>query len=413
MKTDDYLRRFLAYKSYVCLLKSMPFQYRIILKIFMNSNMRFRNILRIKKSDIANELKKHKLSLESRLSVDDLTEFNNYIKPILKNEYIFESSRSRFDLKYRILSLLDSKPYGNNPRRIKMGENPNAIVLGAPKCATTWFYNICSRFDFIDEAKKEIEFFSSVSYCFGENWYRSNFQKSENKIKIDVSVFYFNSHSALKRMYEFQNKNNYQLKLIVFLRKPSSRIKSYLNFNKMFAQGWFNMKKYVESGHFYNSYFKKSDYVTGISEVEKFFKPEQIFIVFNEDLIKDPKGCFIKIIGFVDPLRNINKIKNSDEKLFRKKYNIGRKVILFPLYKFIVAIELYLKVQYKYSIRLKRFRAIIKSPLMIFRNSLITQAKGKEIQFARRSLDIAKLDRKYDNLKDILNIKEISFTNFK
>jgi len=397
-----------------CRFNNLPIEYRIIIKLFLKSKLNFNEIIRLKKKDFhLNTIKLNKqiINIKAILNEVEFHYIENNLKHILKNEYIFDSSKTRLILKYNILSYSDIKSKNNKINRLSSGAHPNVIVLGSPKCATTWFYNICKNLNFFDPSEKEIEFFGSIRYCNGEDWYRSKFFSKNENIKIDVSVGYFDNEMAIKRIYKYQNKHNLNFKILLFIRKPSSRIKSYINYRKLTGRGWYNIKKYVNSGHVYNNFIKTSDYLKGVSKVQNYFKADQLFIAFHEDILKNPKECYRQILNFIDPQRYHEEIDTIDEKFFQQRYNIGKRVILFPIFKFIFNFEKYLIFKFRRSNHLKKIRKIIELSTRYLRDLLIIQSNKEINYFSKKSIEIVKLNKKYGKIKEILKNKQISFTN--
>ncbi len=243
-----------------CILQVIFIDIRIIIKIYLNSRLSLKDIIRIKSKHCEKDkltYKKHIIHLKNILNEVELNYFNEMRTIILKKEYLFNSGLSDNRILYLneiIRDLRNIKVGAKKVLKKKEDIKLDVIVVGIQRCATTWFYNICKKFNFIDVAIKEPSFFSSFRYCKGYSWY-SSLYKSNDNINIDVSVNYIHhAGNSLTWITEYQKKNNIKLKFIYFVRKPSDRVKSYIDLKKVAGRGWYNIKKYFNSG-FINFYY--------------------------------------------------------------------------------------------------------------------------------------------------------------
>ncbi|MHA1438597.1 MAG: sulfotransferase domain-containing protein [Promethearchaeota archaeon] len=411
--SKDYLKSIFT-KITQCHFETIPFEYSILIKLYLRTNIKFKNLIKLKKKDYNSGTISYKgqiIDIKSILTEEELNYLEDNVENLLKKEYIFDSSKYRKILEYNIVTYCNKLLKFKKIQGLSLGNHPDVIVLGSPKCATTWFYNICKKFKFIDVAIKEPEFFSSINYCRGVKWYKSLFNTS-NKIKMDISVGYFDSIRALKRINQYQKDYNLNLKFLLFVRKPSSRVNSYINYREATGRGWYNKKKYLNSGHVYNNFIKTSYYLYRIHILEQLFDNEKIFVVFYEDLFKNPKSIFKQILKFINPELNNRDIEDMDVNIFKKKYNKGKKIFLFPLFKFLFYIDKAITANYRYKKKSSIFKRFLVFLIRNFRAKLIYDSKRPRKNYVGplRANKILEINKKYENLKNELKNRKINFS---
>ena len=174
---------------------------------------------------------------------------------------------------------------------------PNFIGIGAQKCATTWIYEILRDHPEVTLShKKEIDFFS-YHYDHGMQWYKDNFVDSaQSKVVGEISPSYFHEPAVPQRVKHHMP----QAKLIVSLRDPLQRsisnhkhevrVGHFSGDDLSFEAGMANNPMYVEQGLYAKHYSRWCEY----------FPPEQIFVVFYEDIVKDRYAVAKNIYRFLD-----------------------------------------------------------------------------------------------------------------
>lgn len=197
---------------------------------------------------------------------------------------------------------------------------PNFVLLGAPKCATTWLYNcLAAHPEVYVPAEKELEFFGSFRYHLGMNWYKQHFVNwTDEKVGGDTSVGYFTSAEAPIHMRK--HLDGASPKLLLLLREPVSRALSYYEFRllsgnapRSFEQSlemWYFRKLYIESGHYYKYYQHYLNY----------FPKERILILLFEEIRQNPQAALRKVFEFLEVQPD-----HYDE-VFDTKTNVGRSI---------------------------------------------------------------------------------------
>ena len=123
----------------------------------------------------------------------------------------------------------------NSLFRSKEVVDPNFLVIGAQKCATSWLkHNIEQHPDVLTPVKDELHFFSNrTNYSKGIEWYRSQFIGYSGQIAIGESTpnYFWTSEDAREiKKYDLNRdipklvKKQYpNIKLILSLRNPVER----------------------------------------------------------------------------------------------------------------------------------------------------------------------------------------------
>ena len=115
---------------------------------------------------------------------------------------------------------------------------PNAVVIGAPKCGTTWLYDNLRGHPDIATPRKEIHYFSN-HLDKGLDWYAAFFAKVDRgqKIVLDVATTYIYHHDYFGLFFDY-NRDIAALiretlgcpKLIAIVRDPVQRaFSNYIN----------------------------------------------------------------------------------------------------------------------------------------------------------------------------------------
>lgn len=239
-------------------------------------------------------------------------------KPIIKATYDLENAFQLGKKRWQQYLVLESREVS--------ARLPNFVLLGAPKCATSWLYNcLAAHPEVYVPTKKELEFFGSFRYFFGMNWYKQHFVNwTDEKVGGDISVGYFTLPEAPVRMQK--DLDGASLKLLLLLREPVSRALSYYNFRllsgnapKSFEKSlemWYFRNLYIESGHYYKYYQHYLDY----------FPKERILILLFEEIRQNPRAALRKVFEFlgVEP--------DYYTEVFDTKENVGRSIRNLALY---------------------------------------------------------------------------------
>lgn len=181
---------------------------------------------------------------------------------------------------------------------------PTFIGLGAQKCASTWLHRVLADHPqtYLSEPK-EIDFFS---YYFGRgyDWYERFFATATGRIAIgEVSPSYLPHPLAPARARRY----NPQLKILLALRDPVER--AYSNHLHMVREGYLTGPDMTfEYGLARNEmYVEQSRYATHLQCWLQQFAPEQVLVVFQEEIAAAPHAQaqqMYRFLGIDDSFRS-------------------------------------------------------------------------------------------------------------
>jgi hypothetical protein len=218
---------------------------------------------------------------------------------------------------------------------------PDFIIGGAMKSGTTTLHQILSKHPDIFIAKEELGFFDMDNILehpdfsfFDENkkwhtqninknpskawsWYYQKFEGANQQLKGEDSTTYLASPIAAKRI-GMQNK---EIKLIFILRHPTSRtISNYYHLLKS-GRATYSLEETLQFNP--QSILRRSLYKTQLEQYYKYLKPENIKIIFFEDLINNPESVVLDVCTYL----NI-----SSEKISKEDFNTHSNKTLYPKY---------------------------------------------------------------------------------
>jgi len=268
-------------------METLPLEYSIIFKIIKYKKYKIEDIVIFLKKDLKKLL--NAKNFIKFLTIYEKKWCEDIVSHINEVEYIFDSSKSRIVVK-KTIYVFYKKLKECQEFKVTVKDNldgVDAICLGYPKSATTWFYNIAKQLSLFDLGKKkEIEYFNSSAYLKGDKWYENHFAFDKNKISIDISVGYMNDKlRGIDRILEYQSQIKKNMRFLLFVRRPSDRFVSYVKYRMLSGRGFYNIKKYCNSYHAYSNFINSSDYQSDIEVLlSKGIDEENIFVVFQEDI---------------------------------------------------------------------------------------------------------------------------------
>jgi hypothetical protein len=179
------------------------------------------------------------------------------------------------------------------------------MIIGAQKCGTTSLAEQLASHPDVDFcAEKEPEYFSKVKDPFNQstlNEYHALYQGEPNNMRGEASTSYFFTNEypeTPERLFKY----NPDLKLILLLRDPVSRVVSHL-YHRM-RKGLVpngDMALALETS---NDYIERSLYAKQLNHYLKVFPKEQIHIMIFEDYVPNQAGHLVDVMNFLglDPL---------------------------------------------------------------------------------------------------------------
>ncbi len=209
------------------------------------------------------------------------------------------------------------------------------IIIGAQKGGTTSLFEILASHEDVKMSKiKELNFFTEIKDLTTDKLgrYHKNFEWQNGKICGEASTRYtqyplYNDPAA--QIYKY----NPEMKLIYIIRDPVERIVSQYSFYQI--QGLAKLP-FLEEIYANEEYLATGRYFYQMGHFRKYFKTEQILVLFFEDLIKNISNIRKRLATFLDI--DLNKFgserihKNISEGIFYKTPLI-RKIQRSPLYR--------------------------------------------------------------------------------
>ena len=181
------------------------------------------------------------------------------------------------------------------------GRLPSLLVLGAPKAGTT---SLAAWWDHHPQGytapEKEVGFFT-VHFDRGLPWYRSRFAAAgPDQHGCDASPGYLYDDTALDRI----ATTILDARLLVVLREPVSRVWSHWTYNvaigvepRSFATVLREelADESVTPPDFPLGYLRGSRYLPRLREVVARFDPEQLLVLFTDDLQRAPAESWARV----------------------------------------------------------------------------------------------------------------------
>lgn len=186
---------------------------------------------------------------------------------------------------------------------------PDFLVIGAQKCGTTSLFVMLSKHpQLFLPSRKEVQFFSSpMLYPKGLSWYSEEFFSScpPNRLAGEVSPQYMYSTEIAKRVYEGLPN----AKIIAILREPLDRAWSHYLMAKRRGQeardpdeaftAAFGTDETDIDAPETARYFQFGDYERVLSEYLRLYRRENILILFQEDLDRQPATVMRQVYRFL------------------------------------------------------------------------------------------------------------------
>lgn len=174
----------------------------------------------------------------------------------------------------------------------------NFLGIGVQKSASTWVYRVLEDHpQFAVSNPKELDFFS-YHYEKGISWYEDHFNTECQAVVAagEISPSYFNCPEAIERAKAY----NPDLKIVVTLRDPVDR--AYSNHLHLIRISQYEGDdNSFESGmNAHDTYLDQSKYYTHLKPWFEAFPREQILVLIQEDIQKNPEKASRKLYEFLD-----------------------------------------------------------------------------------------------------------------
>ncbi len=194
---------------------------------------------------------------------------------------------------------------------------PNFFIVGAPKAGTTSLYEYLSRHPevFMPATIKEPDYFSheeilqqplyyKTTHITDAQKYRALFAEVEGQKAVgEASVSYLFYPGTAKKIYDF----NPRAKILISLREPVERAYShYLMDERLglleasFEDIVYRKIKHKHADMYYQQIVSLGEYAGQITRYLNLFGPDQVKVLFYDDLKADPKGVMKSIFKFLE-----------------------------------------------------------------------------------------------------------------
>ena len=165
---------------------------------------------------------------------------------------------------------------------------------------------------------------------YSDNWYLSLFKDRKNSVKGEITP----SYSILTQSDIYQIKHLLpNLKIILILRNPIDRAWSQIRFDYMKGRiGSIQSLEKIKAKIEHPSQCLRSDYLRIIENWSAYFGPNQLFIGFFDDVIKNPKKIILDISNFLE--LDVSKFEYSNALASPKNTSIKRDIAVSNLLRY-------------------------------------------------------------------------------
>jgi hypothetical protein len=183
------------------------------------------------------------------------------------------------------------------------GALPDFVVVGAPKCGTTFLYHLLAKHPHVEPAAfKELHYFDLL-YDKGTEWYRHCFPSPRRKngrrtiTGEGTPGYLFHPHAAKRMARVIPNA-----KLIALLRNPVDRTYSAYHHRARNRDRVRTFEETVrESFDSPNQGFlSQSIYVDHLLRWSEFFDRDQMLVLRSEDFFENPQETLMRVLRFLE-----------------------------------------------------------------------------------------------------------------
>jgi hypothetical protein len=171
---------------------------------------------------------------------------------------------------------------------------PSFLVIGAPRCATTWIYHSLREHPevFVPE-EKEVRFFDE-NYHKGVRWYEDQFTDCINEKAVgEVATKYLSRPCVPERVHQVIPN----VKLIASLRDPVKR--AYSAYGHDVRRGMHSVSFEEAIKQHYTEYIARGFYYDQLSRYLEYFPKHRMLVLIYDDLKKDPTSFVENIYRFL------------------------------------------------------------------------------------------------------------------
>jgi hypothetical protein len=190
------------------------------------------------------------------------------------------------------------------------------VAIGPPKCGTTLLQNVLVQNPYIYlSPKKEIQFFNH-HYQNGYRWYNNHFKDATPRQTAgEISPTYCDSFETLKKIKDYSDENNTELKIIFIVRDPLKRLLSEYYHNKRRGNYTLTIEEAIKievekkPADKYYKIVRNSLYNQILNDVFSLFKKENVLVLNSETDIFPPES-FSHTIKYLEEFLGVPAFKN-------------------------------------------------------------------------------------------------------
>lgn len=201
--------------------------------------------------------------------------------------------------------------------------SPNFIIIGAQKSGTTWLFKTLANHPDVFMPRREMNFFEHPDrMAKGFDWYEKHFDSATHESAIGEKTPTYLCVNEIAPFEPHRHIHEYapDVKLIAVLRNPVERALSHARHYMRHAKFGGNISPLASLRHLIfdsnlsNSILNRGYYARQLEAYYKYFSPEQILVIINEEeIVKDPNGLMVKVCKFlnIDPdfdFKNANQV---------------------------------------------------------------------------------------------------------
>jgi hypothetical protein len=207
-----------------------------------------------------------------------------------------------------------------------LGALPDFVVIGAPKCGTTFFYHLLTQHPHVEpSAFKELHFFDLL-FEEGTEWYRHCFfppQERDGRQTITgegTPSYLFHPHAAERMAGVIP-----EARLIALLRNPVDRTYSAYHHRAKNRDVLPSFEETVEASLGAPNWgvLSQSIYVDHLLRWSRFFGKEQMLVLKSEDFFANPHETVARTLDFLGLPDREPGAEELREKVNKGKYDEG------------------------------------------------------------------------------------------
>ena len=185
------------------------------------------------------------------------------------------------------------------------GALPDFVIIGAPKCGTTFLYHLLTKHPHVEPAAFKEPHYFDLLFEKGIEWYRGCFlpprwKDGRRTITGEATPGYLYDTHAAERMADVIP----EARLIAMLRNPVDRTYSSYQFSEVrhgrekatFEE---TIAAYLDRPHG-DSPLQRSIYVDHLLRWSSFFSDEQMLVLKSEDVFECPQEMLKRVLDFLD-----------------------------------------------------------------------------------------------------------------